>query len=119
VNVFAVIGRFVRKKRRGGQIYSSGFLPVVSSDGWVASRKKRSSEVREPALFDQSGARLCGQRFNFVEQLRRSIFEHDVGLILNREQIVQRAFADEDSVRENAHAIANLLYRADATKGGW
>jgi len=48
-----------------------------------------------------------------VKQLRRSIFEHDVGLIFNREQIVQRAFADEDSIRENADAIANLLHLSE------
>jgi hypothetical protein len=44
-----------------------------------------------------------------LEEFWRGILEDDVGLILNREQIVQRPFADEDSIRENTHAITNLL----------
>ncbi len=71
-----------------------------------------------PALFEQARARLCGQRLDFAEQRRRRIFENEVGAIFDREQIGQGAFADQDPVRENAHAIANLLhlFRADATK---
>ncbi len=97
------------EKKRGGRIYSSGFGPLVSSGDLVASRKSRSSEVRDRLCSINARARLCGQCFDFAEQLGRSIFENEVGLIFNREQIAQRAFADEDPVGQNAHAIANLL----------
>ena len=86
---------------------------MVFSSGLVASRKRRSSEVRDRPCSSNRAPDLRGQRFNFPEQFGRSIFEHDVGLIFNREQIANRAFANEDSVGQNAHPVANLLHLSE------
>src|SRR5438270_2310607 len=49
------------------------------------------------------------EAFDVIEQLRRSAFHDELSLVLNAKQIAERSFADQNTVRENADAIADLL----------
>src|ERR1700674_746383 len=61
------------------------------------------------AALHQAGAEFRRESLDFVQQRGRSVLENELGLVLDREQIVERAFAHQHAIRENADAIANLL----------
>src|SRR5205814_6854202 len=62
-----------------------------------------------PAALDQARAGFRHEVLDFVYQRRRSVFENELGLVLDREQIIERTFAHQHAIGENADAIANFL----------
>ena len=49
-------------------------------------------------------------RGNLPQQLWRRILQDDLGLILDRKQLLDRTLPHQDSAGENANAVANFLH---------
>ena len=63
------------------------------------------------------GAGFVQKRRDLREHLRRGVFQDELGLVFDREQVLHAAFADEDAMRENADAIANFLHLREEMGG--
>ena len=51
------------------------------------------------------------------EDLWGSVFQNQLGLILDREQFLDLTFPHENAMREDAHPVANLLHLREKMRG--
>src|ERR1051326_1266949 len=63
--------------------------------------------------FDNARAGTGCETFDFLKQLRRSILDYELRLLLDAEEVVERSFADQNTIRENPDAIANFLHLSE------
>src|SRR5437763_15510747 len=68
--------------------------------------------ARRTALDDARAGTDC-ETFDFLKQLRRSILDHELPLLLDAQEVAERSFADQNTVRENPDAIANFLHLSE------
>ena len=62
------------------------------------------------ALLDETGAGFVEKRRNLREHFGRGIFQDELGLVFDREQILHAPFPNENAMREDADPIANFLH---------
>ena len=54
-----------------------------------------------PALLDEMGAGFVQKRRDLREYLGRGVFQDELGLVFDREQVVHAPFPNEDAMRED------------------
>src|SRR5260221_5698176 len=68
------------------------------------------------ALLEQLLVRLHDGGLNLRQQFRRCVLENQLGLIFNRDQLVQPPFAHERPLVQDADAVANFLDLAEQVR---
>src|SRR5947207_4415045 len=88
---------------------SSGIFPLGFFRRFGRFEEEALERGPRPAALDQARAGFRREVLDFVYQRGRSVFENELGLVLDRKQIVERTFPHEHAIRENADAVENSL----------
>ena len=104
------------KRRRGPQPNRSSFEPrnsfVIRHSSFAISRrfeKQAFESSRRSSPGNKLRARVCGERFNLIDEFVGSVFENELGLIFDGEEFLELSLAHEHAIREDADPIANFL----------
>src|ERR1700736_3142980 len=97
-------------------IVCSSFEPrhsfVIRHLSFVISRrfeKQAFESSRRSSPGNKLRARVCGERFNLIDEFVGSIFENEFGLIFDSEEFFESSLTHEHAIGEDADPIANFL----------